>query len=169
MPKIIKDLEKKLLNEARRQIEEKGYAAMTVRSVAEGCGVGVGTVYNYFSSKDELLATYILNDWNSCVLAVNTVAAYSEQPTAVFRCMYDQLNAFTDRHCGIFRDRAAAAAFANAYSEYHVLLRSQLADPLEKFCPDRFTAEFIAEAFLCWSMSNRSFEEINAIITRILP
>ena len=48
MPKIIKNLESKLLEEARRQILEFGYGAVTVRSVAAACGVGVGTVYNYF-------------------------------------------------------------------------------------------------------------------------
>ena len=32
----------------------------TVRSVAAGCGVAVGTVYNYFSSKDMLIAAFML-------------------------------------------------------------------------------------------------------------
>ena len=168
MPKIIKDLENRLLEEARRQIEERGYGALTVRSVAEGCGVGVGTVYNYFRSKDELLATYILRDWNGCVLAIRTVATYSDTPQSVLRCMYDQLNAFSDRHRGVFRDKAAAAGFANTHSQYHVLLRSQLSEPLEKFCPDAFTAEFIAESLLSWSMSDRTFEEIYAVIERLL-
>ena len=55
MPKIIENLESKLLEEAKRQIQESGYGAMTIRSVAKGCGVGVGTVYNYFPSKEALL------------------------------------------------------------------------------------------------------------------
>ena len=41
MPKIIEDLETRLLTEAKRQIKELGYGAMTVRSVAKACGVGV--------------------------------------------------------------------------------------------------------------------------------
>ena len=51
MPKIIENIREKLLEEARRQVMEEGYEAMTIRSVAGACGVGVGTVYNYFSSK----------------------------------------------------------------------------------------------------------------------
>ncbi len=50
MPKIIENLQSKLIEEAKKQIEEAGYGAMTIRSVAKACGVGVGTVYNYFSS-----------------------------------------------------------------------------------------------------------------------
>lgn len=50
MPKIIKNLESKLIAEAQKQILAQGYGAVTIRSVANACGVGVGTVYNYFSS-----------------------------------------------------------------------------------------------------------------------
>ena len=57
MPKIIENLEKRLIAEAKRQIAESGYGATTIRSVAKGCNVGVGTVYNYFPSKDALIAT----------------------------------------------------------------------------------------------------------------
>ena len=50
MPKIIENLKDRLIAEAEKQIEESGYGAVTIRSVAKACGVGVGTVYNYFSS-----------------------------------------------------------------------------------------------------------------------
>ena len=78
MPKIIKDLEKRLTEEARRQIEEDGYGAMTVRSVAKACGVGVGTVYNYFSSKDELLAGYLLAGFDARASLTRTVSFIAE-------------------------------------------------------------------------------------------
>ena len=55
MPKIIENLPERLAEEARRQIEESGFSAMTIRSVAAGCGVGVGTVYNYFPSKEAFI------------------------------------------------------------------------------------------------------------------
>ena len=44
MPKIIENLPERLAEEARRQIEASGFSAMTIRSVAKACGVGVGTV-----------------------------------------------------------------------------------------------------------------------------
>ena len=167
MPKIIENLESKLIGEARRQIEARGYGAVTIRSVAAGCGVGVGTVYNYFSSKDHLLATYMLSDWNACMDAIGQVSAEAQEAAVVVRFMYDQLLAYAGRHSAVFQDEAAAASFAGSSGHYHTMLRSQLAEPLEKFCPDAFTAEFIAEALLTWTMAGKSFDEIYGILGKI--
>lgn len=167
MPKIIKNLESRLIEEAKKQIEEAGYGAMTIRSVAKACGVGVGTVYNYFPSKDDLLATYMLSDWNGCVAAINAVSTYSDLPTPVVRCTYDQLLAYAGRHQAIFRDEAAASAFAGSFSRYHSLLRQQLADPLRKFCSSDFASEFIAEALLTWTMAGKTFDEIYGMIDKV--
>ena len=106
MPKIIENLEEKLLCEARKQLQETGYSAMTIRSVAAGCGVGVGTVYNYFPSKDALLAASMLEDWQSCVAAVHGVSGSEQSPERVLRCIYDQLLGFIDRHQVLFRDKS---------------------------------------------------------------
>lgn len=167
MPKIIENLEFRLIEEAKRQIEESGYGAMTIRSVAKGCGVGVGTVYNYFPSKDDLLATYMLSDWNQCIAAINAVSTYSDSPKPVIRCIHDQLLQYAGRHQAIFRDEAAAASFAGSFSRYHGLLRSQLAQPLRKFCSSDFASEFVAEALLTWTMAEKSFDEIYGMIEKV--
>ena len=167
MPKIIEDLEKRLLEETRRQIEELGYGAMTVRSVAKGCGVGVGTVYNYFPSKDDLVASFMLADWKPCIAAIEAVSTYSDSHTNVIRCIHDQLRQYAARHTALFRDEAAAERFAGTFSPRHAMLRRQLAAPLRKFCDSDFAAEFIAESLLTWTMAGKSLEEISAMLDRL--
>lgn len=167
MPKIIEELESTLIAEAKKQIEENGYGAVTIRSIAKGCGVGVGTVYNYFPSKDALIATHLLEDWKLCLHTVVSVATYAESPRPVVLCIYDQLNRFADRHQAIFRDEAAVAGFSGSFSRYHSMLRDQLAQPLERFCGDGFTAQFVAESLLIWSMAGKSFDEIYEILKKL--
>ena len=167
MPKIIENIENKLTEEAKRQIRELGYSAVTIRSVAKACGVGVGTVYNYFSSKEELLASYMLSDWNNCIAAISEAGACAEGPEPVARCIYEQLCAFTERHSSVLRDEEASYSYGASFSQYHAMLRTQLSEPLRRFCEDEFTAQFIAEALLVWTVTGKRFDEIYGMIRKL--
>lgn len=168
MPKIIENLPQKLLEEARRQIQANGYTALTIRSVAKGCGVGIGTVYNYYASKDALVAAFMLADWKQCVTAIDACSRESETPEPVLRAIYDNLAAFSARYDAIFRDKTAASGFSGSFGRYHALLRSQLAAPVRKFCPDDFTADFLAESMLVWTVTGIPFETIFPVIKKLL-
>ncbi len=168
MPKIIENLRENLMAEARRQVREAGYAALTIRSVAAACDVGVGTVYNYFPSKDALVAGFMLADWQHCMAAIQATARESQTAEPVLLCIHQQLLAFAQLHQPIFSDEAAAASFAGSHGPYHSLLRRQLAAPLGKFCPDGFTAEFIAEALLTWTLAGRGIEDIQPLLKKLL-
>ncbi len=167
MPKIIENLPQRLVAEARRQIAELGYSTMTIRSVAKAVGVGVGTVYNYYPSKESLTAAFMLEDWRSCMEGVGACAASADSWEPVLRALYGALQQFIGLHETIFRDEAARAGFAGSFGRYHGLLRSQLAEPIRKFCPDEFTAEFAAEALLTWTVNGKSLDEICGVLRRL--
>ena len=168
MPKIIENLRERLVEEARRQVGECGYAAMTIRSVAAACGVGVGTVYNYFTSKDALVAAFMLEDWQKSIARICAVSQQTQDVGAVFACIFQQLQTFAQRHQAVFADETAMGSFSGSPSPYHTLLRAQLAAPLHKFCHDDFTAEFIAEALLTWTVAGRRMEEIQPLLLKLL-
>lgn len=167
MPKIIENLEDRLIAEAKDQIEQNGYGAVTIRSIAKGCGVGVGTVYNYFPSKEALIATHLLEDWKSCVTAIESAASHAQSPQPVVVCICDQLRGFACRHKAIFRDKAAATSFADSFSRYHGILRDQLATPLRQFCDSDFTAQFIAESLLVWTMAGKPADALYEIVEKL--
>ena len=168
MPKIIENLREKLVCEARNQVEQWGYSALTIRSVATACGVGVGTVYNYFASKDALVAAFMLEDWQHAMETIAASAQDEDSPRPVLECVHQQLGHFMMQYQSIFADEAALANFSGSPSPYHSLLRRQLAQPLGKFCAADFTAEFVAEAMLTWTVAGKGFEEIYAIIEKII-
>ena len=168
MPKIIENLPQRLMEEARRQVQEAGYAALTIRSVAKGCGVGVGTVYNYYASRNALVASFLLEDWKCCLESIRTVADSAAGPEPVLSKVYTSLQEFLTQHEAVFRDKTAAAGFSGSFGHYHGLLRSQLAAPIRRFCPDDFTAEFIAEAMLVWTVAGKPFEDLYQPIRKLL-
>ena len=168
MPKIIENLEVRLIAEAKKQLEQSGYSALTIRSVAKGCGVGVGTVYNYFPSKEALLATYMLENWNACMERIQIASQTATEAKTVLHCIYTQLLQYSEEHRAVFRDEAAASAFAGSFGHYHRLLRAQLAAPLRKFCESDFAAEFVAEALLVWTMAGKEFDDLYGVLKKNL-
>ena len=172
MPKIIENLREQLLIETRRQIEEMGYAKTTVRSVASACGVGVGTVYNYFSSKDMLIASFMLEDWQTCLADMK--AAPKGDAAQLLHRVYDVLNTFIYKHRALFGDPEAAKTFASSLAERHGMLRTQLAEALRPACdgastPDKdFLACFLAESLLTWTVAGKPFAELSPILCQLI-
>ena len=164
MPKIIQNLQSRLLQEAKRQIKEVGYAKTTVRSVAAACGVGVGTVYNYYPSKEMLIAAFMLEDWQACLTQMQTGNGDA------LRRVYDALVAFIDKHQDLFTDEDAMKVFAGSVQNKHELLRTQIAQAVAPICQKSsmenkaFLAEFIAESILRMTIERVPFEQIQAVI-----
>lgn len=44
-------------------VRRQGWEAVNVRAVASACGVAVGTLYNYFPSRDALVAASVESVW----------------------------------------------------------------------------------------------------------
>ena len=171
MPKIIANIREQLLSEAKRQIEENGYAKTTIRSVAGACGLGVGTVYNYFASKDMLIATFMLEDWQECLFQMKCIS--TSDPLAFLEGIHHTLTEYIERHHSLFADKDAAKTFASAFSNRHQLLRQQLATVLYPVCASHpqveptFLADYLAESLLTWSVAETDFSQLAPILKLI--
>jgi AcrR family transcriptional regulator len=64
-----KDADKRqlILAEAKRMFAQKGYERSSMSSLAALIGIPVGSLYTYFSSKEELLGIIIEEGWNDFV------------------------------------------------------------------------------------------------------
>ena len=162
MPKIIVNLRQQILNEAKKQLSECGYEKTTIRSVAQGCKIAVGTVYNYFKSKDILIASLVLEDWNDCIQSIATYP--KEDRHAFLEHIHISLKAFEKKHDKLFKDKDAAKTFNTVFFERHRLLRAQLAHLLRPLTDNQFLADYVAEALLCWTTEGICFAEIYPLL-----
>ena len=110
MPKIIENVREQLLAEAKKQVFEHGYADTTIRSVARACGLGVGTVYNYFSSKEMLIATFVYEDWKGYLSNMQLLP--DNQPRVLLEGIYDGLKSFAAQNERLFSDADAVKLVA---------------------------------------------------------
>lgn len=174
MPKIIENLRESLLAEAREQVARLGYGATTVRSVAKACGVGVGTLYNYFPSKDMLIASFMLQDWQACLEEVRAFALKGAKAREFLHKLYNALLEFSEAHKTLFRDPGALQVFSSVFASRHTQLRAQLAQMLLPYCAkeqskdQEFLAQFVAEAVLTWSNNLRPFEDVWEVLHHLL-
>ena len=173
MPKIIENIRERLLAEAKRQVSESGYSAMTIRSVATACGVGTGTVYNYFPSKDMLVASFMLEDWMECIQAISEGTAHATDVKEALYCMYQELLKYKEKYTNLFADENAEASYNASFMQRHHLLREQLAEPLKVWTAKQtevdasFLAEFVAENMLTLTMAGKDFEQIAAVLLQL--
>ena len=171
MPKILENVREQLMEEAMRQIHENGYEKTTIRSIAGACNMAVGTVYNYFESKDMLIATFMLGDWMKCLEEMRE--APTDNPRDFLVHFQGALIGFMDKYQTLFRDKEAAKAFAGVFSDRHKQLRSQLAEIILPICngsegDKSFMAEFIAEAILTWTVAGKGVEDMLPIIEKLI-
>ena len=52
-----------ILKTSRELIQQQGWSAVNIRSVASACGVSVGSIYNYFDSKSALVGATVESVW----------------------------------------------------------------------------------------------------------
>ena len=69
-----------VLDSARKEFFEKGFSGTNMRTIAKKAGVGLGNIYNYFSSKDEIFQEVlkpVMNILNGIMEAHNSDANLS--------------------------------------------------------------------------------------------
>ena len=174
MPKIIENIRAKLLDEARRQIEERGYKETTVRSVASALSIGLGTLYNYFESKDMLVASLMLEDWTKVMSEIRHYLESDDSPLQKLKSIYDGLLNYARSHEKIFSDTSARKTFAYSTEERHPILLGQISamvlpilegsDAEDK----HLLADFISESMLTWSMAGREYADLKPIFNKLI-
>jgi AcrR family transcriptional regulator len=85
-----------ILAAARGLLEETGYQGFTIRDVADGAGVSLGTVYTYFGSKEELFATLYAERLDRFQAEIEPVCASAETAEQL-------LAAIAERYLDVYR------------------------------------------------------------------
>lgn len=128
MPKIIADVKDTILKTARYQLFETGYASISLRVLAKECHIAVGTIYNYFPSKDELIATIMLEDWIKTLQQMDQCISTAVSTEEGFSGLYDELDHFCNIYKALFEQ---AQSTIDTVQKRHDLLLYQLKERIE--------------------------------------
>ena len=133
------DRERRILRAAAHLFGTKGYAETAMEDVAASARLAVGTLYNYFRSKSELLLAILRRETDELLAAgQQRVDDPSEDPSdAIAAVVEAYLGVFAHHHRKLWRDLFAAAiaepsAIGAAAFQADLRLIGQLTALLEK-------------------------------------
>ncbi len=144
-----------ILKTSRELIQQKGWSAVNIRSVAAACGVSVGSIYNYFGSKAELVGATVESVWCEIFQSPKDGGVFQDTQACI-AWMYGRMEYgckqypgfFTLHSLGFMREDKADGKRRMQQTWQHIL--EGLCAVLKrdtKIRPDAFNEQFTAEKF----------------------
>ena len=165
MPKIIPELREKILRAARARITEDESHDFSTRQLAADCGVASGTLFNYFSSKEELMACVMLEDWQKCLSRLSAAAEDAGTVSQGLREMEAALRDFSRPFRAVWRryDRHAPIG------QHHAQLIGQMSGPVGRLASRFGHAADETELLVVTEMLLAASQREEGLIDRLIP
>lgn len=144
-----------ILQTSRALLRDKGWDAVNIRGVAAACGVSVGSIYNYFGSKEELTSAVVESVWHEIFRCPEGEEAFSDTLGCI-RWLYGRMAAgcrdypgfFTLHAVGLLQSEKAAGKQRMEKSWHHI--RQMLEQVLRRdpnVRPEAFSGGFTPAAY----------------------
>ena len=154
MNKIVTSKEE-ILQTSRKLIQQQGWSAVSIRSVAAACDVSVGSIYNYFDSKTDLVNAIIESVWREIFHKPEDMAIFTNAENSI-KWIYERMAYGSQTYPGFFtlhsisylREDKSDGVRRMQHAWHHIILG--ITEALKhdtNVRPDAFNDEFTAEKF----------------------
>ena len=144
-----------ILKISRELVQQQGWSAVNIRSVAAACGVSVGSIYNYFDSKAALMGATVESVWCEIFHRPEDGAVFQDTQACI-TWLYGQMEYgrkqypgfFTFHSLGFMGEDKSDGKRRMQQTWQHII--NGLCSVLQqdaKVRPDAFTPPFTAEKF----------------------
>ena len=137
MPKIIEDVENRILRAARERLLGGDLSSFSARGIAEDCGIAVGTIYNYYRDKESLMGAVMAQDWQAELRKAAEKIAVVPSLEAGVLCLYEAMRSFSRVYESVWASYPTGEGFGSLFRTRHKLLLSQIEGQLTSLF-DRF-------------------------------
>ena len=94
LPKQFEDPKQQILKEAKILLINKGHKGINMRELAKACKFAIGTIYNYFPTKEDIVSQLMVDYWDEYYLLVEEIDFQNKTLLEKLRKMYEQLEIF---------------------------------------------------------------------------
>lgn len=151
------------IQECARQIAfSEGIAALGMRRIAQDAGVSVGTVYNYFANKDEILLALAEEFWAETLLEMQRCinpGRFTDAVAQIYRFLREKMRDVRAGLMPLFRG-GDDASLAEGRRRMHAMQQRLLAGLVQRLQSDpaipaeTWGGSFTPEAFALFVMAN---------------
>ena len=106
-----RETRQKVINGALAALDQDGFAALRIESIAVQAGIGVGTPYGYFPDKDSVVVAVAEMIAAELELAVSSKVGRTGMPVATFRGYIHYLAELITQHPGLLTVPAGTDAY----------------------------------------------------------
>lgn len=94
LPKIIENPKQLILGEAKRILYSEGYSKLSMRSISKACGIALGTIYNYYPTKHDLVIGMMTDYWKENMNKLESIGSADGSFYDKLDKLFDQLSGF---------------------------------------------------------------------------
>ncbi len=174
MPKVIENLRTRILEDAKRRLKEQGYGGLRIRQIAADCDIALGTMYNYFRSKDMLVGAIIAEDWLGVLCAMDREIAGCASVHEGLCVIAGGLEKFSDRYREVWREYGSTSGGGYSYAERHVVLvdaiSSRIASVVSRFSSnvEEKVCYILSEAMISLASHGKEYEDHSSELERMI-
>ena len=137
-----------VLDAAEKIIVEEGMSQCSMRHISSALGVAVGTIYNYYSSREELLIDLFTISWKRTVMKAQSVVDASKERGLQITEFFDVVMADVKNRNGLGKEIYIFNSYVKDVEEKTLNIRNELSLVLEAILNQK-TGEEKANKVLC--------------------
>ena len=175
MPKLIKNAKITILQKAKSILLERGLSSLNMRALAAEAGVAAGTLYNYFSSKEDLITAVLTVDFKKMLAVMNSASSKTKSAIDGLEIIFNAIRDFSTPYDAVFLELRTTDIYLAVHSRYRQGIINSVAEqilPLGErhgFLFDETVAPFLAEALLFAAVRpGASFARLKPCIEKIV-
>lgn len=104
MARVIENPRELILEKAQKILHNEGYSSVSIRRVAKECDIAVGTIYNYFPGKKELIVEMMSNFWEGYFDNIEVMLRKNKDFYVKLRNIFDLLSQIIKRFRAVWLD-----------------------------------------------------------------
>ncbi len=94
MSRIIENPEQLILSRAKEILYNEGFKKFSMRNLSKKCGIALGTIYNYYSTKEELIIEMMTDYWKEHFYILEDILNSNDTLYIKLNEIFNKLNIF---------------------------------------------------------------------------